>query len=560
VTPLYRHLKKACHGRGRLKGFKGVEMKATKTILFVVFMIGFAGILHKPIFSADIWHHLKIGEYVVQHHYELPKVDPFCYTTQGKPLVHHEWLSQIILYHMHDAFGFGGIRALRDFLLLGVLAMVFWIAYRHSGFFPVALLVLCVVVYLIRTRYMIRPELFSLFFFTLFYAWFITWQRKFSVPTYVIFFLLCVFWINLHPLMLLFGAFLLITCTSQIGKRLPWMRNYFHFSDPPYNPVVLLSLFLIASLITPHGYKIYQYVFHATPLAEKYIQEWQSVFVSLQSDSFKTITGGVLAFPVIMKGLIVGIIGLFLLVLAASYGRGIKWELEDLLWGLLVGYMALKSARFMWLLFIPALLIVKYGKALFHQDALSKKFRSIGSVLLWTGLAVALFYWIGEAYQRIPHHLNQQIESHRYPETPVEIIKKAGLAGTLYNPNGWGGYLIYHLYPDVSPFIDTRSYLHGEDHVLAAMMIQYQYPGFEKLLNQYAFDILLFKKMYGITRPFDYPNWVLLFEDPNSAMYLKKNDRNVENLGKITDYFEKKRIPFDAQKGFDQTVLKEKKL
>jgi hypothetical protein len=87
-------------------------------------------------------------------------------------------------------------------------------------------------------------------------------------------------------------------------------------------------------------------------------------------------------------------------------------------------------------------------------------------------------------------------------------------------------------------------------------MIQYQYPGFEKLIDKYGFDILLMQKMYGDRLPFVSPGWTLLFEDSTSAMYLKKNDLNQANLVKIIDYYKKMAIPFDSQRGFDLKALK----
>jgi hypothetical protein len=534
---------------------KPTPLKAKETVLLLIVMIGFAGTFHKPVFSSDIWHHLKMGEYIVLHGNELPKTDPFCYATEGKPVVHHEWLSQIILYHAHNIFGFPGIRAIRTILISAVVLLVFWLALRQFGHFLLALLILLIAAYLFRTRYLIRPELFSLLFFTFTYAWLETSRKNWTGLTYLLFFALGVLWINLHPFMLFGGAIISISVASQIAKRIPLMRRLFHFSDPPYNPTVLLCLFVMASLINPHGHRIYGYVFHAAPMVERYVSEWQSVFIVLQSDFFKDITGGVLAFPFIMKGLVIGILGVFLLVLLVSYAKRLKWSFEDVLLGLLMGYMAIKAARFVWLLFIPALLVVKYLKLLRNTGRLSEKCRPFGMALLYTGLAISLAYWIGEGYRRIPEHLGYQIQNGRYPDIPATILRQAELPGKLYSPNIWGSYLIYHLYPDYRPFIDTRSYLHGEANVKDAMIIQYQYPGFQALIEKHAFDILLFKKMYGDKRPFDSPDWILLFEDSNSAMYLRRNDRNTDNVRKAVTYYKEKGIPFDPEKGFDRKSL-----
>jgi len=529
-------------------------MKTKEVLILIAVLIGLAGVFHKPIFSFDIWHHLKMGEYIAQHNYELPKSDPFCQSTKGEPVVHHEWLCQIILYRMHDMFGFTGLRAMRTGLLMCVLWLIFWTAYRLSRHFYIALLVLFVSAYLIRTRYLIRPELFSLLFFTLFYTWLSLSAKKWPPLSYVLFFLICVLWINLHPFMLFMGAIIVILAAAQIAKRISQLDRFFQFTDYPFNAAGLLCLFLLASLINPHVHGIYGYVFHATPFVEKYISEWQSVFIGLQSHTFKSITGGALAFPYSMKGLVVVIPCFFALVLLGSYKERLKWSLKDVFVGLLVCFMAVKTARFAWLLFIPVLLIVKYGKLLAEHKPQWERVRPISTALLWTGMAISLLYWFGEGYRRIPYHLSQQIESHRYPNIPVKIMKQTKLSGKLFNPNGWGGYLIYHLYPHYKPFLDTRSYLHGEARIVDAAIIQNQRPGFEKIIDKYGFDILLFKKTYGDRQPLDSHHWLLVYEDSIAIMYLKKNERNAENMKKISDYYHENQIPFDPGKGFDRNA------
>ena len=135
-------------------------------------------------------------------------------------------------------------------------------------------------------------------------------------------------------------------------------------------------------------------------------------------------------------------------------------------------------------------------------------------------------------------------------------MKDTKLSGRLYNPAAWGGYLIYHLYPDYKIFVDTRSYLHGEASVIVSKMIKYQYPGYEKLIEKGAFDILLFQKIFSDKPLFDSPDWIKIFENINSAIYIRHNDRNEMNLQKVLQYYKENNVPFDPNKGFDIKTLK----
>lgn len=534
-------------------------MKIREVLIFALVIVGLAGIFYKPVFCYDILLHLKTGEYIAQHNYVLPKADSFSYTTGGKPLILHEWLSQIVLYSVHSAFGFTGLRVMRVFLELAALAFIFWAVLQLSGRFLVALLVLLVSAYLFRTRYLIRPELFSLLFFTVFYIRFITARRSFSRIYYVAFFLLCVAWINLHPFMIFTGVIIAIILIAQMAMRIRGVNRWFRVTELPFDPNILFLLFLVASLINPYGYYIYGYIFGATPIVKQFVQEWQPIFIGLQRESFRAITGGALAFPLIMKGLVIGIIVLFLGVMITLYARKIRWALEDVITGLLVSYMAIIAARFAWLLFIPVLLVVKYGRLHIKNWRLPERLKPIMLMLLCSAVAVAGLYWVNEGYHRIPYNLRHEIQVEKYPDVPVRILQETNLSGRLYNPAGWGGYLVYYLYPDYKVFIDTRTHLHGETGVVASMMIQYQYPGFERLIEKFDFDVLLFEKVFGDKRLFCSADWVLIFENANSAMYLKNDDCNAINLNKIVEYYKENNVPFDPKKGFELEKLRRDK-
>src|SRR3989339_1293704 len=74
------------------------------------------------ILDADLWCHLKTGEYIVMN-LNVPHEDIFSYTLQDKPWIDHEWLSQVLLYFVFDKFGWSGINILKAI----AIAMCFFI-------------------------------------------------------------------------------------------------------------------------------------------------------------------------------------------------------------------------------------------------------------------------------------------------------------------------------------------------------------------------------------------------------------------------------------------------
>ena len=57
----------------------------------------------------------------------------------------------------------------------------------------------------------------------------------------------------------------------------------------------------------------------------------------------------------------------------------------------------------------------------------------------------------------------------RNPVAAVEFLKSQRLPGPIYNRYGWGGYLIYQLYPEYRVYIDGRADVYGDDFFAEAM-------------------------------------------------------------------------------------------
>ena len=57
--------------------------------------------------DADMWWHLRTGEYILQH--GIPRLDVFSFTVTEHAWVTHEWLSQVVMWLVYLAGGFAGL-------------------------------------------------------------------------------------------------------------------------------------------------------------------------------------------------------------------------------------------------------------------------------------------------------------------------------------------------------------------------------------------------------------------------------------------------------------------
>jgi tetratricopeptide (TPR) repeat protein len=98
---------------------------------------------------------------------------------------------------------------------------------------------------------------------------------------------------------------------------------------------------------------------------------------------------------------------------------------------------------------------------------------------------------------------------------------------------------------------------------------QGQLPGetFPELLDRYGVDVFFgigTPVMRDTARPVSYsttllertPGWILVFRDYRSAVYLRANARNRENLERVAAWYAKQGVPFDPEEGLDlHTVI-----
>ena len=47
------------------------------------------------------------------------------------------------------------------------------------------------------------------------------------------------------------------------------------------------------------------------------------------------------------------------------------------------------------------------------------------------------------------------------------------------------------------------------------------------------------------------PGWIPIFRNSESALYLRANERNRDNLERIANYYADQRVPFDRERGFE---------
>jgi hypothetical protein len=335
----------------------------------------------------------------------------------------------------------------------------------------------------------------------------------------------------------------------------PLQKIFAKPSGSKFKAAMLVSA-IFAVFVTPYASQTFDYVFSGSQVAREYIMEWQPIFMSLQQEPFLTLRGAI-AFPLFLKVVVLSVVIVFLgsLLLSLLWKKSPKWPLDYALIGIMMSGLALSAIRFVWLLTIPLILTAHYFAMVSDTVNRAGKRRLLPEVMGWLLFWAGIVFWINAGRTAIPLNMHQTIENDRYPTSIADILKQVHLQGRMFNPYGWGGYLAFYLYPDYKVFMDGRTVLHGAELLRDHYTILHENPGHQGLIaEKYQFDFMILPKQYGMMHTCPADSWVLLFENFNSSLYLRRNQGNLTNLHRFADYYKINGILFDLEKGFDVSI------
>ena len=482
------------------------------TFLFVLLVSVF------KIANYDIWYHLKAGEVIVGTH-NILKQDIFSYTSFGKTWINHQWLSQIIFSSIFKLAGIPGLIVFKACIILIVFFLLLRLALALKSNITLTSFLIILITCMSSGRFYVRPELFSILFFTIFIYILFKWRYSEKRNIKLLFLLpLCeILWINLHA-----GAVIgIVLCFIFLIGELSRKKHVLSLA------IVSIAV-VFAIFINPNTYKILIYPFQLTQSSLiKNVSEWLSPFSpQLKYAFFK---------PYLL---------VFFIIAPVSFIVNFKkLHVTDIILFIVFTYLALGAHRyrvFLGIALFPVILINL--KSLSKYLEKKKAFASVCNLLL---ILFILYSSVLVVLNKTSYSLRGErvfgigIQAHKYPEQAAEFINATQLKGNIFNSHAFGGYLIWKCFPEHKVFIDGRLLLHGEKLLKEYNSIESWDPNAEKLLDKYQITGMLLTypseavKDISIHRfLYENPDWKLVFWDGISILYLKNAEENFEIISK----------------------------
>ncbi|KAF0146394.1 MAG: hypothetical protein FD156_62 [Nitrospirae bacterium] len=555
----------------------------------------------------DLWGHLKAGEYlfktgsILTTHY-------FNCSWPEFPYLNHEWLFQAITYRLYVSGGEISLVSLQLLLLMLSFFILYKTARLYSDNIPVIVFVLALGVLASSHRFVLRPQHFSYVFLLINLFSLHQYSRGRTQYLYILP-VVMLLWVNIHaestwglvvPFIFLVIEAVRVYLTKEFISKAPSpspSRGEGYKVSPPLRGgdegegdlcdftndriskkedtaglkklTIVFILIAAASLINPFTYKtvIWPLLVMSeqfagveellAPTELRYLPFWIyfGIFVIAVIFSFRRIKIHFL------------FIALFFSVIAWIANRGIPhfvFASAPVIVAGLSGISSLATRRH------------KLSSSLVEdrtaQDIKSKegfriqpsqplrrsmpgrndKINYLLRLLLLSLIAAAIFFIVTD------RRYLRKFDNVPYPEGAVKFIKDKEIKGNMFNLHGWGGYLVWELYPSVKVYIDNR-FFHRKffaeyEKILSGEM------EWQELLNKYKINIVLLNYSPSDAvnlrdHLFRSSDWRLAYWDDYSLLYLK----NEAGFKDINDEYSMRIVNPDTYRfrpyGLERTIL-----
>lgn len=553
-------------------------------VSFLIFFAFFCGCfvagaaLHDP----DTCWLLALGKQIIENQ-AVPFKDTFSYTFQylasdgainynallsgaapsegGRIFVAYQWLSEVVFYLSYMvAAGYGVVGTACIALVSSLIIVPLVLFQRLKSSMLVGILLVVFGVVASCFHFLARPEVFSYFFWSLTLLVLCLYRYRFEVSqsvSKVIFLipLMLLAWANMHTGFAYAFIALVYFCFSQLiecglEKRKPGKYEGFAFGA--------LALSFLASLLNPHGIKLWTYMpeLFFSPL-NKFIEELRPLSVNDLTEwtyyPFFIVSAAVLA--ILIRNVVTWI-------KKKKLPKSWLFSVMAILTAIGGGIVARRVIPFdtIFLVMEAAWLLRHTGVPIWdegehhdeHDTLLHTADHKLGSLMkegAWA-VMVIVFSLLGVfliSTRVVPPTIPQESSAFPAPQRLINFIAKQDDLGRVFNDPQIGDMIIWYLQTDPKAamatdpwrpeavkyrpkvFIDTRFDMYAEPLVSDYHQIANCKPGWKALFERYNFDWVVLRKKQNLAKKLmEDDNWKVIYKDSGAVLFVR-SDKSQEN-------------------------------
>jgi len=501
-----------------LSNFRTRLLVTTSTLIIscaflaLSFILGalFAGTaLHDP----DSCWLLALGRIIFTNR-GLPQTDPFSYSfaNLNQPYVMYQWLTELTLFTCFNLLGLSGMLMFFAIVIsITLLGIPLMLSAKLAGTRLFAFILSALLVGAATTHTLLRPEIFSYLFLSLWLSIVILWRKAIYsgseariAPAFYLS-LLMLLWANMHTA---FTIGLLILALLAISYLL---ESQLVCSIPLNHIKLLFAAFAGASaatLINPKFTGLWEY------LPELYFSPMNSFIDELKPLAYKEIQN-----PIYYPFFVLSVIAVtFLLQQILGWGKreeadkracGFLFSLAIIALAIIAGIQTRRMIPFSAIILAFECLFLCYLRKSPGQSEASSNIQETSASstkgMLWQLtnarlekfftptltnclLTVGLLSLLG-AYLTVariqPPNLPQGSIVFRAPEQAIHFLEDNPQNGNVFNDAQYGDVLIWYAPGNPRVFVDTRFDMYGEKFMRDYQCMRFAAPGFERLFQYY---------------------------------------------------------------------------
>ncbi len=528
-----------------------------RPVSFIFLCIFFSVFFLRPIETEDIWWHLSAGRHVVTHQ-AVPHEDPFALSGQKIPWTFTQWLGSSLLHAIYQGGGNDGLRYARVFIFL--LTFLIFVLYARKKIPSTWLIFLMFIMsFGLGARTQLRPDLLNLLFIPVLLILLDGYYFRKKTRWLLFVPLLGVVWSNIHLGSFVYGniilgIFVLASWLDFIQYSLRLKKNPQNTDDAIPTRLKHLLLchlgYLLSFLINPYGWRGAVYplrVFFDPQFIQFY--RFNAFITEQQPPTYLLSLNGTWFFILLLlliyafarnrnrnlvDGLLFGV-GLFLYLYSH---RGVHF------FTLISGYVIVKNLGQVFLAKKNSSENIPRSSEISWCRIFETRYKSSKTGWVFLGLIVLLGIHIvhtvnkgafkNEKWQRGVF----VAESFFTPQRSLKIIRQLGWKGLVFNSDRYGGYLIWHDYPQLIPFVDGRQLNRPAWRIYRDVISNPEafWPGADA---QFDFQLALIDASTGFNqRILHYlladPSWQFIDVDGFSVLFAKKG--NIQLPQQVQNY------------------------
>ncbi len=452
----------------------------------------------RPLADLDVWWHVRLGEVMVQTRSLVPS-DVFSYTRFGTDWPWKDWGTALMLYGTYALGGTTGLIALKATMLVGAGALQWRMLRARDVPAVVAVLAVAVCMSAASFRFTERGATVSLVVVAA-VAWLIDRHRAgksglaWIVP-------LVVLNANIHRGVLLLPVIVGALAAVELGEVVVLRR------ERPWKRAAAVAVGCgLALFVTPFGVHIVTTTVALMGQHSLLITEWAPV----EYDLVKRLSPATLvAIGFVGIGGLLGVIK-----------RRDPWDAVLVVLALGLGFQSIRH--------LPYIALLGAGPAAAGWASIGAGVWSgrLARLLVLAPALAALLYALGRP---LPPPGTALAPAH-YPERGVAFFEAEGLQGPMFNEFGYGGFLLFHLWPAHRVYIDGRTDLVYTPQMVERYIASAMDPSvFAEEDAMWNFQVVLVDNspMQGTFAHLDRnPTWALVHASRRALVYVKRGGLN----------------------------------